>query len=85
MESGLPVVATNVGGLPELVQNEKTGLMVEQKDSIAIAKAIERFLNDSKFRNLIIKNSKQIVNEFSREKTESKYVQTIKSIVNKEE
>lgn len=82
MESGLPVVATNVGGVPEIVENEKTGLLVEQKDPIAIAKAIERILADNELRIQIIKNSKSIVNEFSLEKLEAKYIQTLQAIIN---
>jgi len=81
MESGLPVVATNVGGVPEVVENEKTGLLVEQKEPKAIAEAIERFLSDSEFRDKIIQNSKIILGEFSLEKLEKKYVQIIKNIL----
>ena len=42
MESELPVIATSVGGIVDTVKNEINGLLVEQKDSKAIAKAIER-------------------------------------------
>jgi len=82
MESGLPVVATNVGGVPEVVENEKTGLLVEQKDPVAIARAIERVLTDNEFRLQIIKNSTSIVNEFSLEKLENKYIKTIQEVIN---
>jgi len=81
MESGLPVVATNVGGVPEVVQNEETGLLVEQKDSHSIAKAIDRILTDSTLREKIVSNSKEIVNEFSLESLEKKYVETISNIL----
>ena len=81
MESGLPVVATNVGGLSEVVQNEKTGLLVEQKDPQAIAKAVDRILSDSILRNTLVSNSKSIVDEFSLESLEQKYVNSIKKIL----
>ena len=81
MESGLPVVATNVGGLSEVVQNEKTGLLVEQKDSQAIAKAVDRILSDNILRNTLVSNSKSIVDEFSLESLEQKYVNSIKKIL----
>ncbi|MCK4402006.1 glycosyltransferase, partial [bacterium] len=37
---GVPVVATNVGGTPEVVINDKTGILVPPKDEKAIAKAV---------------------------------------------
>ena len=41
--SGLPVVATNVGGNPELVRNRETGLLVPSSDPIAMANAVRLF------------------------------------------
>lgn len=43
---GLPVVSTSVAGIPEAVQHEHNGLLVPQKDSIALADAMERLLRD---------------------------------------
>jgi glycosyltransferase involved in cell wall biosynthesis len=43
---GLPVVASNVGGLPSLIEHEKTGLLVPSQDPAALAKAILELLND---------------------------------------
>lgn len=42
-----PVIATNVGGIPDIIHDEETGLLVEQKDAEALAKAVERCLDDS--------------------------------------
>jgi glycosyltransferase involved in cell wall biosynthesis len=38
--SGVPVVATNVGGLPDLIQNDKTGRLVPPRSPEALARAI---------------------------------------------
>lgn len=44
--TGKPVVATRVGGIPEVVQNNATGLLVEPHDSDGLAKAMERLARD---------------------------------------
>jgi glycosyltransferase involved in cell wall biosynthesis len=46
MGAGLPVVATRVGGLPELVQDGETGILVEPRDPAALADAIRGLLAD---------------------------------------
>lgn len=46
MAAGAPTVATRVGGTPEAVVNEVTGLLVEPGDSTALAGAIARLLQD---------------------------------------
>ena len=46
MGAGLPVVATRVGGLPELVQDGETGILVEPRDPAGLADAIAGLLAD---------------------------------------
>lgn len=46
MASGLPVVATRVGGNPELVSEEQNGLLVPAESPEALAQAIRRYLDD---------------------------------------
>lgn len=43
-----PVVVTDVGGLPDVVIDEKTGYVVPNKDSEAIAKAVIRFFSENR-------------------------------------
>jgi glycosyltransferase involved in cell wall biosynthesis len=46
MAAGLPVIATRVGALPELVEEGETGLLVPPRDARALAAAIETILSD---------------------------------------
>jgi glycosyltransferase involved in cell wall biosynthesis len=46
MALGVPVVSTDVTGIPELVVNEQTGLLVGQRDPEALASAVRRLLVD---------------------------------------
>jgi len=43
-----PVIATNVGGLPEVVVHGETGYIVEPKDSKGIAEAVMRYFEENK-------------------------------------
>jgi L-malate glycosyltransferase len=47
---GLPVVATSVGGIPEVVLNEETGLLVPPDDVPAFSSALARLITDPKLR-----------------------------------
>ena len=45
---GLPVIATDVGGLPEVVLDGRTGFVVPPKDADALAKAVVRFFEEDR-------------------------------------
>lgn len=50
MAAGLPVVATDVGGVRELVEHDVTGLLVPRSDPAAMAAALDRITTDVSFR-----------------------------------
>jgi len=46
MATGLPVVSTRVSGIPELVEDGRTGLLAPEKDAAALADALERLFRE---------------------------------------
>jgi len=46
MATGLPVVSTTIGGIPEMVVENETGFLVQPDDAVALAGAIEKVTND---------------------------------------
>lgn len=65
MVYGCPVIATNVGGIPMMIDDHETGLLVEAKSSEAISKAIYEILTDDTLRNEIkIRARSKIEREF---------------------
>jgi glycosyltransferase involved in cell wall biosynthesis len=46
MAAGLPVIVSEVGGLPEIVQHEDTGLLIPPKDPEALAQSLARVLEE---------------------------------------
>ena len=47
--SGIPLVSTNVGGMPSMVRDGIDGLLVDDDDSEALARAVLRLLADPPF------------------------------------
>ncbi len=54
--NSLPLIATNVGGIPTSVTDGKDGLLVPPKDPRALSRAIERIVDDGELRRSLIKN-----------------------------
>jgi glycosyltransferase involved in cell wall biosynthesis len=61
MASGLPVVSTRVSGIPELVRDGETGLLVEPRDPVALAAAIRRLLEDIELRTELGRRGRELV------------------------
>lgn len=51
MAAKLPVIATTVGGIPEIIDHEKTGLLVQKAEPDEIADALLRLYRDESFRS----------------------------------
>ena len=63
MAAGLPVIATAVGGLPELVTDGKTGLLIPPRDADALARALNRLLSDPALAKQLGTNARAHVRE----------------------
>jgi glycosyltransferase involved in cell wall biosynthesis len=63
MASGCPVVATRVGGLPDLIEDQKTGRLVPPRDVEALASAIIELLNNPKTVRQLSQNAKEAVRD----------------------
>ena len=51
MAVGLPVIGTNVGGIPDIIENEKNGLLIPLENRDALVSAIERLREDMVLRS----------------------------------
>ncbi len=57
--AGKPVVATTVGGLPEMVEHGRTGYVVAPRDAAGLANAVVRLLLDPTLRRQMGANAKE--------------------------
>jgi len=61
MAMGVPVVATSISAIPELVQDGETGLLVPPGDPEKLARAVARLLTENRLREEIIRKARERV------------------------
>ncbi|KFD40800.1 glycosyl transferase family 1 [Peptococcaceae bacterium SCADC1_2_3] len=65
MASGLPIVASKVGGLPEIIEDGENGFLVEPRSPKQIADKVLLLLADDELRERISKNNKEKAKNYS--------------------
>jgi glycosyltransferase involved in cell wall biosynthesis len=63
MACGIPVISTRLVGIPDLVIDKQTGLLVEPNDAQAIAKAIENLYQNSQTREVLSARAREFIVE----------------------
>ncbi len=77
---GLPVVSTNAGGIPFIIQDGETGLLVKTNDYEALAKQAIRLLEDEILAQKIIWNALEENNKYNRENVREEWLKLYRSL-----
>jgi len=80
--NSLPIIATNVGGIPTSVTDGFDGLLVPPKDPVALARAIQRVVEDGELRRSLIHNGLKSVSNMTIEHFICKVVDVLNSCNN---
>jgi glycosyltransferase involved in cell wall biosynthesis len=76
MGSGVPVIASNLSGIPELVNDQLTGLLVPPRDATSLADAMECYIKYSDLRRRLGRAGRaKVVDEFDLHKNATKLAQ----------
>ena len=65
LASGVPVVSTNVGGIPYMVEHESTALLVDAEDYMSMATAIRQILEDKQCQHKLVTSGLDLVKQFA--------------------
>jgi glycosyltransferase involved in cell wall biosynthesis len=80
---GTPLVGSNIGGIPSIIHDGITGLLVPIKNSEKLAEAIAKILSDDELRTKLINSGYQNVRDnYTWQKSTQKYFQTINDVLN---
>jgi len=63
MAAGVPVVAANVGGLADIVEHDRTGVLVYPKNPESVAWGVNKVLSDQGYSEWLVRNAKKKVND----------------------
>jgi len=83
MSQSLPVIATQVDGIPEIVKDGISGILVNPSDSIAVAENIIKIARDSTLRQRLVSEGLKIARENTLEKQTGRVVSAICELVEK--
>jgi len=61
MATGLPIIGTPVGGIPDFLKHEETGLLAKPNNPESIAKQVKLLLNNNELKNKIAENGQKLV------------------------
>lgn len=82
MRAGLPVIASRVGALPELVEDGESGILTEAGDVIGLSKALQRLLDDPTFGKRLGARGRTIFEaEYTADKMVSRTEQLFESLI----
>jgi len=78
MALGLPVISTNVGGMPYLIESGKEGILVEPNDEDEFVKSILHLQNDPETVMALTKNARKKVERFDWNRVKNQWIETLK-------
>jgi glycosyltransferase involved in cell wall biosynthesis len=80
---GRPVVGSDVGGIPDMVRDGDTGLLVEPSNAVHLAEALDQLAQDQDKREQMGSNARELVlREFSFQKNAESYLELYQSMMN---
>lgn len=81
MEQGLPVVASRVGGVPDIVHHGETGLLIEPASPAELRDAILRLAADPTLRRVYGERGREFAKDYTAEAMCGKYVGLYESVL----
>jgi len=82
MALGLPIVTTNVGGIPFIIKNKKNGLLVKSNNAEEMADRISMLISGEIDGKLITRNAREEILELDKNKVIKKWYSLVDSFIN---
>lgn len=77
MAIGLPIISTNVGGLPFLIENEKDGLLIDPNDALLFVEKIKQIIENPEMGNNLAANARIKIEQFDWEIIKNQWIKLL--------
>lgn len=81
MDFMVPIIASDVDGIPDIVKHEQTGLLIPVNNADALAKAILRLFNDKPLREQLATTAKEKLDNFTPATMAKRYLALYRSLL----
>lgn len=82
MAAGVPVVASRVGSIPDVIESGRNGLLIKPADSVQLAEAIARVIDDREMAQKLTSNAREVVEQrYSVDTMVARYAALFESLV----
>src|SRR3954469_13297196 len=75
MAVGVPVISTHISGIPELVDDGRSGLLVDPFDARGLANAMASVLDDSRLASTLADEARAVAETYDRTKTTQRFIE----------
>lgn len=81
MASGIPVIASNSGGIPDIIKNTQNGILVEEKDVDGLSAAINELIRNDSYKEKLVENGYKTADKFSYTNIGNEYNRIIEKVL----
>ena len=82
MDLGIPIIASDAGGIPDIVQHQKTGLLVDNGDAEALAEGLIQLRDEPGLRERLVRGAAECLHDYSAEAMAKAYLSLYQNIIN---
>lgn len=81
MQAGVPVIASNAGGIPDLIDDGRNGLLINASDVQALSAAIERLVTEPELGRKLVADAHQTLPQFSPATMTARYLELYQQLL----
>jgi glycosyltransferase involved in cell wall biosynthesis len=81
MAAGLPVIGSRAGGIPDIIEDEVSGLLINPGDAVALANAIKRIVESESLRKQLLVGAREKLKRFDIAHTTKSYISVYTAIL----
>jgi len=80
MDYGIPIVASRVGGIPDIVHDGQTGLLTPAGDAQALAQALLRLYRDPPLRQQLVAHARTMLSDYTPQRMAQRYLELYRTV-----